>query len=159
MMDESARKTALRMIPYGLFVVTASHGPEISGACVNWVTQASFQPPLVVLGLKNDSHTLAHVKAGGAFAVNVLATGQKDLAYAFFKPTTVAGNRLSGYEFETGPTGAPLLLDAPAWWECRLADVVERGDHTVVVAEVVEAGVRREAPPLTLAELGVFYGG
>ena len=158
-MDEAAKKTALRMIPYGLFVVTASHGGEISGACINWVTQASFQPPLVVLGLKNDSHTLAHVKAGGAFAVNVLATGQKDLAYSFFKPTTVDGNKLSGYEFETGGTGAPLLLDAPAWCECKLAEVVEGGDHTVVVAEVVEAGVRRESAPLTLSELGVFYGG
>ncbi len=158
-MDEAARKTALRMIPYGLFVVTASYGDEVSGTCINWVTQASFQPPLVVLGLKNDSHTLAHVRAGGAFAVNVLASGQKDLAYAFFKPTTVDGNKLCGYEFETGAAGAPLLLDAPAWWECRLTDIVERGDHTIVVAEVVEAGVRREAAPLTLAEVGVSYGG
>ena len=158
-MDDAARKTALRMIPYGLFVVTASHEGEVSGACINWVTQASFQPPLVVLGLKNYTHTLGHVKAGGAFAVNVLGTGQKDLAYAFFKPTTLEGGKLSGYEVEAGGTGAPLLLDAPAWWECRLSDVVERGDHTIVVAEVVDAGVRRESAPLTLSELGVFYGG
>lgn len=158
-MDDDARKTALRMIPYGLFVVTASYGGEVSGACINWVTQASFQPPLVVLGLKNDSHTLGHVKASGAFAVNVLGTGQKDLAYAFFKPTTLEDGKLSGYEFEAGGTGAPLLLDAPAWCECSLSDVVERGDHTIVVAEVVEAGVRRESAPLTLSELGVFYGG
>jgi flavin reductase (DIM6/NTAB) family NADH-FMN oxidoreductase RutF len=158
-MDEAAKKTALRMITYGLYVVTTKHGDEYSAGTINWLTQASFQPPLVVLGLKADSTTAAHVKAGSTLAINVLESGQKDLAYAFFKPTTVEGSKLSGYEFEPGPGGNPLLLDAPAWFECRVTDIVERGDHHVVVAEVTDAGVRREAKPLTLAELGVFYGG
>lgn len=158
-MDEAAKKTALRMIPYGLFVVTARQGDDYAAACINWISQASFQPPLVVVGLKGDSATLTHVKESRTFAVNVLASGQKDMAFAFFKPTQRDGDRLSGYEFEHGPNGSPLLLDAPAWFECRLTDLVERGDHTIVVGEVTEAGVRREAPPLTLTEVGVFYGG
>lgn len=158
-MDEAAKKTALRMIPYGLYVLTARHGEDISAAAVNWLTQVSFQPPLVAVGLKSDSAALAHVKGAKRFAVNVLGTGQKDVAFAFFKPTLVNGDTVSGYRFETNLTGAPLLLDAPAWFECQLTDLVERGDHTVVVAEVIEAGVRRESPPLTLAECGVYYGG
>ncbi len=158
-MDEAARKTTLRMIPYGLFVVTTRRGDDIAAGTINWLTQVSFQPPLVALGLKADSSTLAHVTEIGQFAVNVLGSGQKDLAFAFFKPTQVEGNRLNGYAFETGATGAPLLVDAPAWFECRLTDVVDRGDHHVVVGEVVEAGVRRESAPLTLSEAGVFYGG
>lgn len=158
-MDEAAKKTALRMIPYGLFVITTRHGDEYGAATINWITQASFQPPLVALGMKADSATLAHAKGSGHFAINVLGSGQKDLAFAFFKPTQVEGGRLSGYEFEPGATGAPLLLDAPAWFECRLTDVVERGDHHVVLGEVLAAGVRRESPPLTLSEVGVFYGG
>ncbi|MDE3095689.1 MAG: flavin reductase family protein [Chloroflexota bacterium] len=158
-MDEAARKTTLRMIPYGLFVVTARSGDEIAAGTINWLTQASFQPPLVALGLKADSGTLAQVRQSGQFAVNVLGSGQKDMAFAFFKPTRAEGGRLNGYAFEDGSTGAPLLLDAPAWFECRLTDVVDRGDHHIVVGEVIEAGVRRESPPLTLAEVGVFYGG
>ncbi len=158
-MDEAAKKTTLRMIPYGLFVVTTKHGEEVGAATINWMTQVSFQPPLVALGVKADSGTLVHIKAGGEFAVNVLGTGQKDSAFAFFKPTRIEGNKISGHEFETKTTGAPLLLDAPAWFECRATDFVERGDHTVVVAEVIDAGVRRESAALTLAECGVFYGG
>ena len=47
MMDEGAKKTALRMIPYGLYVLTAEDKDQnISAATVNWVTQASFKPPL-----------------------------------------------------------------------------------------------------------------
>ena len=40
-MDDAARKTALRMIPYGLYVMTAEHGDEIAAATVNWVTQTA----------------------------------------------------------------------------------------------------------------------
>jgi len=158
-MDEAAKKTALRMIPYGLFVVTARRGDDIAAGTINWLTQASFQPPLVALGLKADSSILAMVRDGGPFAVNVLASGHKDLAFSFFKPTQVEPGKLNGYAFEDGPQGEPLLLDAPSWFTCRLTDIVDRGDHHVVVAEVTEAGVRREAPALTLSEVGVFYGG
>ena len=45
-MDADAKKTALRMIPYGLYVLTAENNGEIAAATVNWVTQCSFQPPL-----------------------------------------------------------------------------------------------------------------
>src|SRR5262249_49774697 len=46
-MDEKAKKQALLMIPYGLFVLGAAHGGKQTAATVNWVTQASFNPPLV----------------------------------------------------------------------------------------------------------------
>ena len=55
-MDEDAKKTALRMIPYGLYVLTAEgKDGAVAAATINWVTQASFGPPLVVTGVKADS--------------------------------------------------------------------------------------------------------
>src|SRR5262249_55862205 len=55
-MDPNAKKTALRMIPYGLYVLTAANKEgKVAAATVNWVTQASFEPPLVVVGVKADS--------------------------------------------------------------------------------------------------------
>ena len=61
-MDANAKKTALRMIPYGLYVLTAESPAGISAATVNWVTQASFAPPLVAVGVKVDSHAHALIK-------------------------------------------------------------------------------------------------
>lgn len=47
------------MIPYGLFILTAEgKGDTVAAATVNWVTQASFEPPLIGVGVKADS--LAH---------------------------------------------------------------------------------------------------
>jgi flavin reductase (DIM6/NTAB) family NADH-FMN oxidoreductase RutF len=158
-MDEQAKKTALRMIPYGLYVLCTRDGDTVNAAAVNWVTQASFKPPLLAMGIKADTDAFQNLKGGGAFALSILGTGQKDTAFAFFKPTEHAGDSINGHRYETGSAGAPILIDAPAWVEGKVTDVVERGDHAVIVAEVTEAGVRRESPVLTLSECGVFYGG
>lgn len=71
--------------------------------------------------------------------------------------------RLGGLIYEPGPvTGAPVLKSLPAWFEARVAvaDAVRRGDHTVFVAEVVNAGVEDPAArPLLLADTPWNYGG
>jgi flavin reductase (DIM6/NTAB) family NADH-FMN oxidoreductase RutF len=166
-MDPNAKKTALRMIPYGLYVLTAESGADTAAATVNWVTQTSFVPPLVAVGVKADSHTHAVIKQASAFALNVLGKGQETVAYTFFKPAERQGATISGHPYRAGSTGAPILASAPAFVECRLVATVEKGDHSLFVGEVVDAGVAR--PPegraddatLWLRDLGdkVFYGG
>ena len=143
-MDANSKKTALRMIPYGLYVLTAgTKDGRVAAATVNWVTQASFEPPLVAVGVKADSGAHALIKETNAFALNVLGKGQGPLAFTFFKPAEVKGDTISGEKFRTGTTGAPILASTPAFVECRLVGTVEKGDHSVFVGEVVEAGVAK----------------
>ena len=167
-MDANAKKTALRMIPYGLYVLTAAgKDGTVAAATVNWVTQASFTPPLVVVGVKTDSGAHALIKESRAFALNVLGKRQNAMAFTFFKPAQRDGQTVSGEPFRAGTTGAPILERAPAFVECRLVDSVERGDHSIFVGEVVDAGVakapsgRADDATLWLKDLGdkVFYGG
>ena len=167
-MDANAKKTALRMIPYGLYVLTAEgKNGEVAAATVNWVTQASFEPPLVAIGVKTDAHAHPLIKETGAFALNVLGKDQGGLAFTFFKPAQKDGQTISGEPYRPGTTGAPILENAPAYIECRLVDTIERGDHSVFVGEVVDAGVAKEPAgrpvdaTLWLKDLGekIFYGG
>jgi len=166
-MDQDKKKTALRMIPYGLYVLTAESPAGTAAATVNWVTQASFAPPLVAVGVKADSGIHAIIKESNTFALNVLGKGQQALAFTFFKPATREGSTISGEPFRAGATGAPILSNTPAYVECRLVATVEKGDHSIFVGEVVEAGVakppdgRADDATLWLKELGekVFYGG
>jgi len=167
-MDPATKKTALRMIPYGLYVLTAEGSDgQVGAATVNWVTQASFEPPLVVVGVKADSSIHGLIKSSRAFALNVLGKGQQQLAFAFFKPATRDGNTISGEPFRRGTTGAPILEKTPAFVDCRLIDALERGDHTVMIGEVVDAGVaqapagRPDDAVLWMKDLGekTFYGG
>jgi len=95
-MDPNAKKTTLRMIPYGLYVLTAANkAGQVAAATVNWVTQASFEPPLVAIGVKADSHAHALIKESKAFALNVLGKGQQALAFTFFKPAELKGETIS----------------------------------------------------------------
>ena len=167
-MDPEAKKTALRMIPYGLYVLTsATNDGRVSAAAVNWVTQTSFKPPLVVVGVKADSLAHSLIEESGAFALNVLGKGQQALAFAFFKPAQREGMKIGGEPFRFGATGAPLLDNAPAFVECRVVQILKHGDHSAVVGEVVDAGVtqqpagRADEATLWLKDLGekVFYGG
>ena len=168
-MDPNVKKTALRMIPYGLFVLTAAKkdGSEVAAATVNWVTQVSFEPPLVAIGVKTDSHAHPLIKSTKAFALNVLGKGQQALAYTFFKPAELKDGKISGEAFKAGTTGAPILASTPAYVECTLESTVEIGDHSVFVGKVVVAGVakqpegRADDATLWLKDLGdkVFYGG
>lgn len=160
-MDENAKKTALRMIPYGLYVMTAEDKDgRISAATVNWVTQASFKPPLVAVGVKADSQIHDIIKTAGNFALNVLGKGQQGAAYAFFKPAERDGQKISGEPFRAGSTGAPVLENTPAFVECRLVTTVEEGDHSIFVGKVVDAGVTQDPEgcadetTLMLKELG-----
>ena len=167
-MDDATKKTALRMIPYGIYVMTAEgKDGATAAATVNWVTQTSFDPPLIVVGVKADSSAYAIVKDAGQFALNMLGKGQQGAAFTFFKPAERDGNSLSGEPIRPGSTGAPVLENAIAHVECNIAEIVERGDHHIVIGEVVEANVAKEPTGradeaiLEMKELGekVFYGG
>jgi flavin reductase (DIM6/NTAB) family NADH-FMN oxidoreductase RutF len=167
-MNADAKKIVLRMIPYGIYVLTADDGKGgVGAATVNWVTQTSFNPPLVALGVKADSAALAVLKSAGGFALNMLGKDGKALAFTFFRPAALEEGKLSGQPFQRGASGAPLLDAAIGAVECKVAAIVEQGDHHVVVGEVIEAHLREhpagrpDAAILEMKDLGdtVFYGG
>ena len=167
-MDADLKKTALRMIPYGLYVLTAQDKSGArTAATVNWVTQASFEPPLVVVGVKADSHAKTVIGASGSFALNFLGKGRGGGGLRIFQVSRERRPAIGGQPYRTGTTGSPILEGTPAFVECRVVETIEKGDHAIVVGEVVDAGVtqqpegRPDDAVLWLKELGprVFYGG
>jgi flavin reductase (DIM6/NTAB) family NADH-FMN oxidoreductase RutF len=168
MTDPETRKTVLRMIPYGLFILTSQDKSEqVAAAAVNWVTQTSFKPPLVSVAVRGDSFVHQVIQESGVFALNALGKGQGATAFAFFKPTVREGMILSGEPFHFGETGSPLIDSAVGYIECRVAGSLAVGDHTIFAGEVVAAGLnqavsgRPDEAILLLKDLGgnIFYGG
>lgn len=160
-MDPDVKKKALRMINYGMYVLTSKSGDKIDAATVNWVTQTSFNPPLVVVGVKKDSDSFGIIKEGKSFALNVLGADQRDLAFAFFKHVEPEGNSIGPAKFTINEaSGAPILQETPGWFACKVVNIDETGDHAVVIGEVVDAGLNSaDATPMFMRELNLFYGG
>ena len=159
-MDAQAKRTALRKIPHGVYVVGVKDGAQLNAFTATWLTQVSFTPPLVALGIKRDSHSFGMIERSRAFSVNLLGKDQKPVAEHFVKPASVVGEKLSSVRHRAGVTGAPILEDAIAYVECEVREIANQlGDHAIVIGEVVEAGVRRDEPALTLMDTVWHYGG
>jgi len=160
-MDLEAKKIALRKIPHGVYVVGVKDGAQINAFTATWLTQVSFTPPLVAVGIRKDTLSFKMIESGKAFSVNILGKEHKPLAEHFVKPATTSGEKLQGVKYRLGTTGAPVLEEAIAYVECQVREIANGlGDHAVVIGEVVEASVRsKEAPALTLMDTGWHYGG
>ena len=159
-MEEQVKKEVLRKINYGLYVVTSRAGQEWSAGTVNWLSQCSFAPPLVMIGVKQDSGLHAVLRTAGRAVVHILEAGQKDLAADFFRPTKVEGDSLNGHPYRLDGEGQPVLTEIPWHFSVESRDWIERGDHSVVVAEVVDAGKNGPAElPLVMRDTGLSYGG
>jgi len=159
-MDLQAKKIALRKIPHGVYIVGVKQGSQLNAFTATWLTQVSFTPPLVALGIKKDSHSFAMIQEDRVFSVNVLGKDQKPIAEHFVRPATVVGEKLKDVRYRAGKTGSPVLEDAIAYFECEVREIAnEHGDHAIIIGEVVEALVRKDEPALTLMDTGWHYGG
>jgi flavin reductase (DIM6/NTAB) family NADH-FMN oxidoreductase RutF len=158
-MDEAAKKTVLRLFTYGLHAVSVRDGDAVNAFTANWIAQASFEPPMVMVAVENDGRSIDMMRHSGAFAVNVYESGQREFAGHFGRRSKTNPDKMAGQSYESGATGAPLLTDALGYLECAIRAEAPAGDHTVFIGEVVEAGVRREGAPLTMAETGFRYYG
>lgn len=166
-MDEAAKKAALRMIPYGLYLVgvrreeVADPAEDRHAFLGSWVTQTSFEPPMVALAVRKGSHGLELLRASRVLSLNLLEAGSTDVARRFIKNVQATGDAMEGLAVEPGPaTGAPVFPDLPAHLELEVREIVDAGgDHVIVVAEIVEATHRDNEGLLTSRETGMTYAG
>ncbi len=158
-LDAEAKKTLLRKIPHGLFICGVREGDEINGFTASWVTQGSFEPPLVVIAVRAEGSSHGIIERTKTFSINVLRSDQKDLAAVFFKPQKALGGRFETAPFKYGELGLPLLEDSIGGIECQVVQQVSCGDHTVFVAEVKTAVLIKDGESLNLSSTGWSYGG
>lgn len=158
-MEEATKKSILRMFTYGLYVVTLNAGGSVHGFTANWLTQASFDPPMIVMAVEQDSRSIELLRANPVFAVNVLAAGQRELAGLFGRSSRKAPDKIKGIPYRAGITGCPLLEEALGHVECEASVGELCGDHVLVTGRVIEAYLQHEGQPLTMQETGFRYFG
>ena len=149
----------MRILTYGVYIVSAKSDDSVVASIVTWVSQASIDPPLLMVGIKKDGRIYREIKASNKFVLNIVGAEQKKFAASFMKKCEADGNKINGYIFTEGITGAPVFDDAPYFMECEVTQWIELGDHDVVIASVVEAGAREGEAVLDLRSAGWKYGG
>jgi flavin reductase (DIM6/NTAB) family NADH-FMN oxidoreductase RutF len=146
-------------LSYGVYVVGVAGADRQDGFTAAWVMQASFDPLVLALSINasNASYELLH--AGGGFTVNVLKQGQLELARRFGTRSGRNEDKLAGIRWRPGRTGAPILEQALAYFDCELAGRHRAGDHELVLGRVVDGKILDPgAAPLTYADTGDMDG-
>src|SRR5262249_54326152 len=129
----------------GVTVVTTASGNELYGMTVSSFASLSLNPPLVLICIDKSVPTHDAIREAGCFVVNILEKRQEHLSRRF---ATTATDKFKGVAWHSGNLGLPVLADTLAAIECRLHNVLDGGDHTIFVGEVVDAEVREGAPLL-----------
>lgn len=161
-MDAAAKKHALRLVPYGLYLAGAKQTDGTKSInLVSWFTQVSFEPCRVILGLHREGSAFAAAQETGVLSLNILGEGQGDIVKDFFKHVDVEDGQAGGLAVDDGPaTGCPILPDLAASLELKLIETLEGGDHAPCLFEVVEAHVHdQDVAAMTHAEVGLHYAG
>ncbi|MCX5196715.1 flavin reductase family protein [Streptomyces sp. NBC_00249] len=139
-------KSVLSSFCTGVAVVTAcgSDGRPVAMA-VQSFSSVSLDPPLVCFCPARTSTSWPGIRAAGAFAVNILAADQEGLCRRF---AVTGGDKFAGVPWRAGGNGAPLLDGVLATVECTLEDVLDGGDHAIVLGRVTALAAHREGAPL-----------
>ncbi len=137
----------------GVTVITAADGDRYHGMTANAVTSVSLDPLLLLVCVDRTTYMHDILRASGRFVVNILAADQERVSRQFAKKMEPELRSLRGERFQLSASGLPILSDALAYLDCRLAFAYHGGDHTIFVGEVVDGAALREAPPL------IFYRG
>ncbi len=131
----------------------------MNASAVSWVTQCSFDPPLIIVAVRKSSRTYKLVKTGKVFSLNLLDRKERRIIRTLERPSRTAGDKLGKVGHFEEDTGAPILRHAFAYAECKVRAIYEPGDHALVVGEVVHGGLRGHGEPLMCADLRWHYGG
>jgi flavin reductase (DIM6/NTAB) family NADH-FMN oxidoreductase RutF len=134
---DELRRT-MRNFPSGVSVVTAAGEGQRIGVTIGSLVSLSLEPPLLGITIGRDLAAHELLREAGAFAVSILRGDQAQLAAHFARGVPPIA-LWEGIAVREGTTGAPLLADALAWLECRIADEHRVGDHTLFVGDVVTA--------------------
>lgn len=135
-----ARPEAFRALmsafPTGVAVVTTYGADGLPrGLTCSSLSSVAAEPPTLSVCLTTRGETLRALRASGVFAVNLLHDAGRRAAQVFARP---GQDRFGQVDWRPSPgAGLPWLAeDAFAVAECRVSDLSEVSDHTVVIGEV-----------------------
>lgn len=153
--DRNTLRDSLRFWSSGVSIVSTVTPPDVdshpyAGMTVSSFMSLSLEPPQILVSLAKQSVTTEAVLHAGFFAVSVLAAEQGEIADRFAGRSGLASNvdRFNGVPYHTEFTGAPIIRDALAWFDCQIAAVHDGSTHWIVIGEILATTHRDDAAPL-----------
>ncbi|QXZ08206.1 flavin reductase [Comamonas sp. Y33R10-2] len=148
-------RSVLGSYPTGVAVVTGlDQQGEAIGMVVGTFTSVSMNPPLVAFLPMKTSRTFQNLReASDKFSINILAADQEGICRTLASP---GERKFDAVDWHLSPAGNPIINGVVAWIDCEYANVLEGGDHFIVLGSVKDMGLERDTTPLLFFQRG--YG-
>ena len=147
---------AMRYLAGAVTIITAGKDDAIAGLTATAVCSLSANPPRLLVCLNRAGATYQALIESGQFCVNILASGQQDLAMEFAGRTGKAGaEKFEDRHWDRQAGSAPRHLEALASILCNVHHCTLLGTHAIVIGDVVETHVGDASPSLLYRE-GTF---
>ncbi len=152
-MDRDTYRSLIGQFATGVTVVTTNVDGLLHGMTANAVCSLSLEPLRLLVCVDRESNCCRQMQRAEAFGLSILASDQEEISNTFARATAPSAGSLPGVAFRRGSLGEPLIENALAHIECRIAERFDGGDHVIVIGDVVAGERLRDAAPL------LFYGG
>lgn len=139
-------------ITYGLFVVSTKSDNKLYGYVSNTVFQVTAEPARFAITCSKNNYTSDMIRQSGVFAISVLHKETRpDIIGTFGYRSGKDLDKFATFNFMTGKTGSPILLDdTVAWFECEVEHTIDVGSHLLFIGKVIDGDVINPlAEPLT----------
>jgi len=151
--DRDTYRSLIGEFATGVAVVTTNVDGRLHGMTANAICSLSLEPLQLLVCVDRESNCYRQMQGAEAFGLSILASDQEEISNTFARTTAPEAGSLLGVAFRQGCLSEPLIENALAHLECRIAERIDGGDHIIVIGDVVAGERLRDAEPL------LFYGG
>ena len=145
--DPAEYRKALSCFATGVTVVTSHWQGSDWGMTCNSFSSVSLEPRLVLWSIRKAASSLPAFTQSGGFTVSVLSQEQEAVGRQFATGDMAA--RFAGVPVQRQASQRQRLTQALAWFDCQLHQLVDAGDHHIVIGQVQDFGWREDAQALT----------
>lgn len=130
-------RSAMRQLASGVSLITSGQGDKRRGLTATAVCSLSVSPPSLIVCVNRDSEGARAIDEARSFCVNVIASEHQRLAQCFSGQGGVRGAERFGFDgWGELATGAPVLDDAVAAFDCTVLDLIDRETHFIIIGGV-----------------------
>ncbi|WP_075181143.1 NADH-dependent FMN reductase RutF [Pantoea sp. 1.19] len=134
--EKQAFRDAMARLAAAVNIITTDGPAGRAGFTASAVCSVTDAPPTLLVCLNRQASVWPTFEANRVLCVNTLAAGQEALSTLFGGKTPMV-DRFAAADWQQGTTGAPILRDAVAAFDCRVSEVVSVGTHDILFCQVL----------------------